>query len=67
VQVSSTTAACAGLAGGMVASLFAFVTPSTFAFSQSILFVLVVIIGGAGTVSGPLVGAAVVVLLPDLA
>lgn len=51
----------------MVASLFAFVTPSTFAFSQSILFVLVVIIGGAGTVSGPLVGAAVVVLLPDLA
>jgi branched-chain amino acid transport system ATP-binding protein len=60
------SAACAGLAGGMFASLSGFVTPSTFAFSQSILFVLVVIIGGAGTVTGPLVGAAVVVLLPEL-
>ena len=60
------SAACAGLAGGMFASLSAFVTPSTFAFSQSILFVLVVIIGGAGTVTGPLVGAAVVVLLPEV-
>ena len=39
---------------------------STFAFSQSILFVLVVIIGGAGSVAGPLVGAAIVVLLPEV-
>src|SRR5262245_60243074 len=60
------SAACAGLAGGLFASLSGFVTPSTFAFSQSILFVLVVIIGGAGTVTGPLAGAAVVVLLPEL-
>ncbi|MGE5791865.1 MAG: ATP-binding cassette domain-containing protein [Bacteroidota bacterium] len=60
------SAGCAGLAGGMFASLSGFVTPSTFAFSQSILFVLVVIIGGAGTVTGPLVGAAVVVLLPEV-
>src|SRR4029079_8044222 len=34
-------------------------------FSQSILFVLVVIIGGAGSLAGPLVGAAIVVLLPE--
>jgi len=60
------SAACAGLAGGLFASLSGFVTPSTFAFSQSILFVLVVVIGGAGTVTGPLVGAAVVVLLPEV-
>ncbi len=60
------SAACAGLAGGLFASLSGFVTPSTFAFSQSILFVLVVIIGGAGTVTGPLAGAAVVVLLPEV-
>ena len=59
------SAACAGLAGGLFASLSGFVTPSTFGFSQSILFVLVVIIGGAGTVTGPLAGAAVVVLLPE--
>ena len=60
------SAACAGVAGGLFATLSGFVTPSTFAFSQSILFVLVVIIGGAGTVTGPLAGAAVVVLLPEL-
>ena len=55
----------AGIAGAFFAPLSGFVTPSTFAFSQSILFVLVVIIGGAGFVAGPLVGAAIVVLLPE--
>jgi branched-chain amino acid transport system ATP-binding protein len=60
------SALCAGIAGALFAPLSGFVTPSTFAFSQSILFVLVVMIGGAGYVAGPLVGAAVVVLLPEL-
>jgi ABC-type branched-subunit amino acid transport system ATPase component/ABC-type branched-subunit amino acid transport system permease subunit len=60
------SAACAGLAGALFAPLSGFVTPSTFQFFQSILFVLVVIIGGAGTVAGPVVGAALVVLLPEL-
>ncbi len=59
------SAACAGLAGALFAPLSGFVTPSTFAFLQSILFVLVVIVGGAGTLGGPLVGAAIVVLLPE--
>jgi branched-chain amino acid transport system ATP-binding protein len=59
------SALCAGVAGALFASLSGFVTPSTFAFSQSILFVLVVMIGGATFVAGPLVGAAIVVLLPE--
>ncbi len=60
------SAVCAGVAGALFASLSGFVTPSTFAFSQSILFVLTVIIGGAGSIAGPLVGAAIVVLLPEV-
>jgi len=60
------SALCAGIAGALFAPLSGFVTPSTFAFSQSILFVLVVMIGGAGHVAGPLVGAAIVVLLPEV-
>ena len=60
------SAVCAGIAGALFAPLSGFVTPSTFTFSQSILFVLAVIIGGAGSVAGPLVGAAIVVLLPEL-
>ncbi|HEX4329779.1 MAG TPA: ATP-binding cassette domain-containing protein [Burkholderiales bacterium] len=60
------SALCAGLAGGLFAPLLGMVTPSAFSFSQSILFVLVVVIGGAGSVAGPLVGAAIVVLLPEM-
>lgn len=55
----------AGAAGGLFAPLSGFVTPNTFGFSQSILFVLVVMIGGAGSVAGPLVGAVIVGLLPE--
>jgi branched-chain amino acid transport system ATP-binding protein len=60
------SAVCAGIAGGLFAPLFGFVTPSTFGFSRSILFVLTVFIGGAGTVAGPLVGAAIVGLVPEV-
>ncbi len=60
------SAAFAGLAGGLYAPLSDFVTPSSFGFIQSILFVLVVMIGGAGTLFGPLVGALVVGVLPEL-
>jgi len=59
------SAVYAGVAGAFFASLSGFVTPSTFSFSQSIVFVLVVIIGGAGSLAGPLVGATIVVLLPE--
>jgi len=66
VTAFALSAAAAGLAGGVFAPLTAFVSPSAFTFFQSILFLLVVIIGGAGTTAGPLVGAMVVVLLPQL-
>lgn len=59
------SAMAAGLAGGLFAPITAFVSPSSFSFFQSILFLLVVIIGGSGTVFGPLVGAVIVVLLPE--
>jgi len=60
------SAACAGAAGGLFAPLSSFVTPHTFGFLQSILFVLVVLIGGAGSVAGPLVGALIVGVLPEV-
>jgi ABC-type branched-subunit amino acid transport system permease subunit len=59
------SAACAAVAGGLFAPLSGFVTPHTFAFLQSILFVLVVMLGGAGSIAGPLVGALIVGLLPE--
>ena len=60
------SALAAGLAGALFAPLSGFVSPSGFTFSQSILYLLAVIVGGAGTTLGPLVGAAMVVLLPQL-
>src|SRR5258706_3054267 len=59
------SAVYAGVAGAFFASLSGFVTPSTFSFAESILCVLVVIIGGAGSLAGPLAGATIVVLLPE--
>jgi ABC-type branched-subunit amino acid transport system ATPase component/ABC-type branched-subunit amino acid transport system permease subunit len=56
----------AGIAGGIFASLLAFVAPDSFPFSQSILFLLACVVGGAGWVLGPAVGAAVTVVLPEL-
>lgn len=60
------SAGLAGAAGALYAPLSTFVTPSSFGFVQSILFVLVVLLGGVGTVAGPLVGALVVGLLPEM-
>jgi branched-chain amino acid transport system ATP-binding protein/branched-chain amino acid transport system permease protein len=60
------SAAFTGVAGGLFAALFAFVAPDSFPFSQSILFLLAVIVGGAGWTLAPVVGAVVIVVLPEL-
>jgi branched-chain amino acid transport system ATP-binding protein len=60
------SAGFAGIAGGIFASLLAFVAPDSFPFSQSILFLFACIVGGAGWVLGPAVGAAITVVLPEL-
>src|SRR5580698_8948710 len=60
------SAVAAGLAGGVYASISNFISPESFPFFQSILFLLVVMIGGADRMLGPIVGALVVVLLPEL-
>jgi len=60
------SAVAAGIAGGVYASISNFISPESFLFFQSILFLLVVMLGGADRVLGPLVGACVVVLLPEL-
>ncbi|MBI5129525.1 MAG: ATP-binding cassette domain-containing protein [Rhodopseudomonas palustris] len=60
------SAALAGIAGGIFAALIAFVAPDSFPFSQSILFLFACVVGGAGWVLGPVVGAAITVVLPEL-
>ena len=55
-----------GMAGGLFGVLNSFISPEFFPFFQSITFLLIVMIGGAGTVAGPVLGALVVVLVPEL-
>jgi ABC-type branched-subunit amino acid transport system ATPase component/ABC-type branched-subunit amino acid transport system permease subunit len=59
------SAVAAGVAGGVFASMSNFISPESFPLLQSILFLLVVMVGGAGRTLGPLLGALVVVLLPE--
>jgi len=59
------SAGLTGIAGGVFASLLAFVAPDSFPFSQSILFLFSCVVGGAGWVLGPVVGAVITVVLPE--
>jgi ABC-type branched-subunit amino acid transport system ATPase component/ABC-type branched-subunit amino acid transport system permease subunit len=56
----------AGIAGAIFAILTNFISPESFPFFQSITFLLVVLVGGTGTILGPVAGAIVVVLLPEV-
>ena len=60
------SAGLTGLAGALFASLTGFISTESFPFFQSITFLLVVLVGGAGTPAGPAIGALVVVLLPEM-
>ncbi|MFZ1726444.1 MAG: branched-chain amino acid ABC transporter ATP-binding protein/permease [Albidovulum sp.] len=60
------SAVFAGVAGGVYSAMSGFISPESFPFFQSILFLLVVMIGGADTLFGPLVGAIIIVLIPEL-
>ncbi|MGN5478481.1 branched-chain amino acid ABC transporter permease [Cupriavidus basilensis] len=49
-------AAFAGMAGGLYAYLNLYVNPDTFRFDDSVRFLLMVILGGSGTIVGPVLG-----------
>ena len=55
----------AGVAGALFAPLVEFIEPAPFAVGSSIMMYLMVVVGGAGLFFGPLLGAAVGVLLPE--
>ena len=59
--------ALAGLAGGLFASLQSYITPDAFTFDLSVLFFIAILIGGRGSILGPLLGTAVLTILPEFA
>ncbi|WP_075796084.1 branched-chain amino acid ABC transporter ATP-binding protein/permease [Massilia putida] len=60
------SAGFAGLAGSLYAYSEQYISPNTYNFELTILFLLAVIMGGRKTRSGALIGAVIVVMLPSL-
>lgn len=60
------TAAMAGLAGGLYVHYNQFASPETFGFFTSVMLVVMVALGGWGRYWGPLFGAAIFTVVPEL-
>jgi branched-chain amino acid transport system permease protein len=60
------SAALAGLAGSMYSFSEQYISPNTYNFELTVLFLLAIIMGGRKTRSGALLGAAIIVMLPKL-
>ncbi len=56
----------AGIAGALLASFFGRLIPQTWDLLLSVEFIVIILIGGAGTIAGTLMGTAFVVLLPRI-
>jgi len=56
----------AGIAGSLYAHYVTYIDPSSFTVMESILIVLMVILGGLGTIEGSIIGAAILILFPEL-
>ncbi|HKY42874.1 MAG TPA: branched-chain amino acid ABC transporter permease [Pyrinomonadaceae bacterium] len=59
-------AAFAAIPGGLYAGYTQYIDPTSFTLNESIFILSIVIIGGAGNLLGPLIGAIFMVLLPEV-
>lgn len=57
---------CAGLAGGLYAFLQRFISPDSFRIDTSFLLVAIVVLGGLGNLTGAVLGAAALIILPEV-
>jgi branched-chain amino acid transport system permease protein len=66
LQAFATGAALAGVGGAFLASWQRSVFPDNFLFTESINILAMVIVGGVGTLIGVVVGATIIVALPEI-
>jgi branched-chain amino acid transport system permease protein len=59
--------ALAAVAGGLFASLQSYITPDAFTLDLSVLFFIAILIGGRGSILGPLLGTILLTVLPEFA
>ena len=65
VQVFVLSAVYASMAGSLYAHFVTFISPSSFGLMPSIMFLMMVVVGGAGTIWGALLGTAFFTSLPE--
>jgi branched-chain amino acid transport system permease protein len=59
------SSAVAGVAGGLFAHYLSYINPSSFDFMKSVEIVVMVVLGGMGSVSGSVLAAFILTLLPE--
>jgi len=67
VPVFLFSGAAAAVAGGLFAALQSYITPDAFTLDLSVLFFIAILIGGRGSILGPLLGTILLTVLPELA
>jgi len=56
----------AGLAGSLLAHSIKFISPDSYSFDQSVVFLVMLILGGSSSIGGAILGAALLTLLPEV-
>ncbi|SEF15807.1 amino acid/amide ABC transporter membrane protein 2, HAAT family [Rhizobiales bacterium GAS191] len=59
------SAVLAGIAGSLYAHTMRFISPEFFSLGLTIILLAMVLIGGRGTIIGPVIGAALLIALPE--
>jgi branched-chain amino acid transport system permease protein len=66
VSAAALAGAFAGVAGGLYATFLSFIDPSSFDLDASILLLTMVVVGGARTLAGSIIGPFLLLALPQL-
>jgi branched-chain amino acid transport system permease protein len=56
----------AGLAGALLAHSIKFISPDSYSFDQSVVFLVMLIIGGSSSIGGAILGAVLLTFLPEV-
>jgi len=67
ISVFLFSGAVAAIAGSLFATLQSYITPDAFTFDLSVLFFIAILIGGRGSIIGPMLGTIILTVLPELA
>jgi ABC-type branched-subunit amino acid transport system ATPase component/ABC-type branched-subunit amino acid transport system permease subunit len=67
VPVFLFSGALGAISGGLFATLQTYITPDAFTFDLSVLFFIAILIGGRGSIIGPLIGTIILTILPEFA